>query len=64
MRHQRSTTAASRVSYNRYPTASDGRGATSVPPRKTPVGADPLSLGEGKNDTAAQMGFLASKRRG
>jgi hypothetical protein len=60
-RDQRSGPGASR-SYNRYPSAPDGRRATSVPPRAKPVGKDPLAVDEGKNDTAAQMEFLAAKR--
>jgi hypothetical protein len=64
MRHQRSSTNATpRVSHNRYPTNPDGRGASTVT-RAKPVGKDPLAVDAGKNDTAAQMEYLASKRRG
>ena len=51
------------VSHNRYPTSLDGRGATAVV-RATPVGKDPLAIEAGKNDTAAQLEYLAAKRRG
>lgn len=63
-RHQRSGNAAPRT-YNRYPIApdADGRGASTVT-RAQPVGRDPLATGDGKADTAAQMEYLASKRRG
>lgn len=64
MRHQRSSTsAAPRVSYNRYPTNMDGRGASTVT-RAKPVGKDPLAVDAGKNDTAASQEYLAAKRRG
>lgn len=49
--------------YNRYSSKGDGRGASMIVRRK-PHGADPLAIGAGKNDTAAQMEYLASKRRG
>jgi hypothetical protein len=62
MRHQRSTTpAASRVSHNRYPTAPDGRGASTVT-RAKPVGKDPLAVSEGLNDTAASQEYLKAQR--
>lgn len=62
MSHHRGTTAAPRT-FNRYPTAPDGRGAT-VPTRATPVGKDPLAVDAGKNDVQASLEYLAAKRRG
>lgn len=61
MRHIRRpmTTTTNR---NRYPSAPDGRGASTVT-RAKPVGKDPLAVEEGKNDTAAQMEYLAAQRR-
>lgn len=50
------------VSHNRYPTAPDGRGASTVT-RKAPVGKDPLAVEEGKNDVAAQLEHLAASKR-
>lgn len=46
------------VSHNRYPTESDGRGATS------PIPANEMPVGPGKNDTEAQMAYLAAQRGG
>lgn len=62
MRSQRGIAAPR--SYNRYTTApgADGRGASTVFRRK-PHGKDPYAVGEGRNDTAAQLEYLASKRR-
>lgn len=59
--HSRGTTGAPRT-FNRYPTAPDGRGASTVT-RVNPVGKDPLAVEAGKNDTAAQLEYLAAKRR-
>lgn len=61
MRSQRGI--ATPRNYNRFQSAPDGRGASTVT-RKVPHGRDPLAVVEGKNDTAAQMEYLASKRRG
>lgn len=44
------------VSYNRYPTDPDGRGATS------PVPVSEWPPTEGKNDTAANVEYSASKK--
>jgi hypothetical protein len=49
------------VSHNCYHTASDGRGASTVT-RRVPHGKDPLSGGEGVNDTAASQEFLKATR--
>jgi hypothetical protein len=38
------------VNHNRYPSAPDGRGPSTVT-RKTPVGKDPLAVEEGKPGT-------------
>jgi hypothetical protein len=60
--HQRGGITAPRT-FNRYPTApdADGRGASTVK-RAVPVGADPLAVGHGINDTAASQDFLKATR--
>lgn len=49
------------VSHNRFATNPDGRGASTVR-RAKPVGADPLAVGAGVNDTAASQDFLQATR--
>jgi hypothetical protein len=59
-RHQRGGITAPRT-FNRYPTAPDGRGASTVK-RAVPAGADPLAVGQGVNDTLASQEFLKATR--
>lgn len=49
MRNQRGRQFNNARTFNKYPSAPDGRGATSIPPRTAPVGKDPYAV-ETAND--------------